>query len=73
MSGIGKWNLSVGAVLVGAAVVCSVLDLISAAVVIGILGMLGVSVAGYDALYNWAERTELRRRGAKAGPDGESR
>ncbi|UJW30307.1 hypothetical protein L3Q67_34620 [Saccharothrix sp. AJ9571] len=73
MSGIGKWNLGIGAVLLGVAVLCSVLDLIPASVITGILGLIGIGVAGYDVLYNWTERLQLRRRGAKARRESEGR
>lgn len=73
MSGFGKWNLGIGVVLMGAAVLCSVLDLIPASVITGILGLIGISIAGYDALYNWQERIQLRRRGARARREQERR
>ncbi|MGA6168260.1 hypothetical protein [Amycolatopsis magusensis] len=73
MSGIGKWNLGIGALLFGAAVVCSVLDLIPAAVILGVLGLVGLGVAGYDVVETWAERAELRRRGARARRESQSR
>jgi cadmium resistance protein CadD (predicted permease) len=73
MSGIGKWNLGIGAVLLGVAVLCSVLNLIPAAVITGILGLLGIVVAGYDVLNNWLDRAQLRRRGARARRESESR
>ncbi|MFI6028071.1 hypothetical protein [Amycolatopsis magusensis] len=73
MSGIGKWNLGIGALLFGAAVVCSMLDLIPAAVILGVLGLLGLVIAGYDVIENWAERAELRRRGARARRESQNR
>ncbi|MFJ8912714.1 hypothetical protein [Amycolatopsis sp. NPDC102389] len=65
MSGFGKWNLGIGVVLMAAAVLCSVLDMIPAAVITGILGLLGLSIAGYDLIDGWSERAELRRREAR--------
>ncbi|UJW29714.1 hypothetical protein L3Q67_31365 [Saccharothrix sp. AJ9571] len=73
MSGMGKWSLGIGAVLFGAAVLCSVLDLIPAAVILGVLGLVGLGVAGYDVIENWAERSELRRRGARARRESQGR
>ncbi|EME55871.1 hypothetical protein [Amycolatopsis decaplanina] len=73
MSGFGKWNLGIGAVLLGAAVLCSMLDLIPAAVITGIVGLLGLSVAGYDLLDGWSERAELRRREARVRREREGR
>ncbi|MBB5858336.1 hypothetical protein ACFQ05_22195 [Amycolatopsis umgeniensis] len=65
MSGFGKWNLGIGAVLLAVAVLCSVLDLIPAAVIIGIVGLIGLSIAGYDLVDSWSERADLRRREAR--------
>ncbi|MGY6652913.1 hypothetical protein ACXIZN_12145 [Amycolatopsis sp. TRM77291] len=73
MSGFGKWNLGIGAVLMGAAVLCSVLDLIPAAVITGILGLLGLCVAGYDLIDGWSERADLRRREARVLREREGR
>jgi len=53
----GKWNPGIGTILPGA-----VLDLYPVAVIIDILGLLGLGIAGYDLIYNWSERAELRRR-----------
>ncbi|MEV6909763.1 hypothetical protein [Amycolatopsis sp. NPDC051071] len=65
MSGFGKGNLGIGVVLLGVAVLCSRLDLIPAAVITGILGLLGLSIAGYDLVDGWSERADLRRREAR--------
>ncbi|KFU77716.1 hypothetical protein SAMN04489729_0896 [Amycolatopsis lurida] len=73
MSGFGKWNLGIGAVLMSAAVLCSVLDLIPAAVITGILGLLGLGIAGYDLIDGWAERADLRRREARVLREREER
>jgi uncharacterized membrane protein len=64
MSGIGKWNLGIGVGLLVLAVLCSVLKLIPVAVITGVLGLIGVGVAGYDVLYNWLDRAAVRRRAA---------
>lgn len=66
MSGIGKWNLGIGVALLAVAVLCSVLDLIPAAVIIGVLGLVGIGVAGYDVLYEWTKRIDMRRRAARS-------
>jgi hypothetical protein len=66
MSGIGRWNLGIGVGLLLMAVLCSVLDLVPVAAIAGILGLVAVGVAGYDVVYNWLARAQLRRRGARA-------
>ncbi|AIG76627.1 Hypothetical protein AJAP_18820 [Amycolatopsis japonica] len=73
MSGFGKWNLGIGAVLMAAAVLCSKLDLIPAAVIVGILGLLGLCIAGYDLIDRWSERADLRRREARVLREREGR
>jgi hypothetical protein len=68
MSGIGRWNLGIGVGLLVVAVLCSGLGLglIPVAVIAGVLGLVAVGVAGYDVVYEWLARAELRRRGASA-------
>ncbi len=68
MSGIGRWSLGVGVGLLVVAVLCSGLGLglIPVAVIAGVLGLVAVGIAGYDAVYEWLKRAELRRRGARA-------
>jgi hypothetical protein len=66
MSGVGRWNLGIGVGLLVVAVLCSVLSLIPVAVIAGILGLVALGVAGYDVVYEWLDRAELRRRGAWA-------
>lgn len=66
MSDIGRWNLWIGLGLVAAALVFRAFDLIPVTVIVGLIGLLGIGVAGYDALYEWQGRVQLRRRGAKA-------
>jgi hypothetical protein len=73
MSGIGRWNLGVGVGLLVVAVLCSVVDLIQVAVIAGLLGLIAVGIAGYDTVYNWLDRAELRRRGARARRASEAR
>ncbi|CAL9550810.1 hypothetical protein SUDANB121_04451 [Nocardiopsis dassonvillei] len=66
MSGIGKWGLGLGAGLLALAVLFRMLDLIPATVITGLLGLMGIGIAGYDAVYEWTARIDLRRRGARA-------
>lgn len=65
MSGIGRWSLGIGLALLAVAVVCRLLDQIPATVIIGILGLIGVGMAVYDAIYEALSRAELRRRGRR--------
>ncbi|MFC4855030.1 hypothetical protein [Actinophytocola glycyrrhizae] len=71
MSGIGKWSLGVGAGLIVVAVLCSVLAQVPAAVITGILGLVAVGVAGYDAIYYWLDRVQKRRRAARSRQERE--
>ncbi len=73
MSGLGRWSLGIGAGLLAVAVLCSVLDLIPVAVITGVLGLVALSMAGYDVVYNWLDRAELRRRGAKTRREHDAR
>jgi hypothetical protein len=68
MSGLGRWSLGIGVGLLVVAVLCSGLGLglIPVAVIAGVLGLVAVGMAGYDAVYEWLGRAELRRRGARA-------
>lgn len=66
MSGLGKWSLGIGVGLLVVTVLCRALNLIPATVIVGIVGLIAVGMAGYDALYEWTKRFELRRRGARA-------
>ncbi|MFC4565472.1 hypothetical protein ACFO4E_26745 [Nocardiopsis mangrovi] len=63
---MGKWSLGIGAGLLVVSVLCVVLDLVPVGVIAGILGLVAVGMAGYDAVYEWLHRAELRRRGARA-------
>ncbi|MCF6466976.1 hypothetical protein FAF44_00920 [Nonomuraea sp. MG754425] len=69
MSGIGRWSLGSGVVLLVVAVLCAVLKLIPVAVITGCLSVIALSMAGYDAIYAWLERADLRRRAARARRD----
>lgn len=71
MSGFGKWSLGIGLGLIVVAVLCSVLKLIPAAVIIGIVGLLAVGIAVYDALYYWLERVQQRRRADRSRQERE--
>jgi hypothetical protein len=66
MSGIGRWSLGIGVGLLVVAVLCGVLNLVPVAVIAGILGLVALGTAGYDAVYNWLDRAEQRRREAEA-------
>lgn len=66
MSGVGRWGLRIGLGLLAASVICVVLSLVPVAVIAGILGLVALGIAGYDAVYSALERAELRRRGARA-------
>lgn len=66
MSGIGKWGLGLGIGFMVVAVLSRMLDLIPATVITGLLGLMGLGIAGYDAVYEWTARADLRRRGARA-------
>ena len=66
MSGVGRWGLWIGLGLLVASVICIALSLVPVAVIAGILGLVALGVAGYDAVYNALDRAEVRRRAAKA-------
>jgi hypothetical protein len=66
MSGLGRWSLGIGLGLLAVSVILLVLKVIPAGVIIGILGLIGVSMAGYDAIYEALGRAQLRRRAAKS-------
>lgn len=70
MSRFHRWSLWIGLGLIVVAVICRALDLIPAAVIAGILGLLGVGFVVYsvvdDAIDGVLERAELRRRAARA-------
>lgn len=73
MTGLAKWSLGIGVLLLGAAGVCRALDQIPATVILAIVGLLAVGIAGYDVLYEWTKRAELRRRGERARREQERR
>jgi fructose-specific phosphotransferase system IIC component len=47
------------------AVLCGVLSLVPVVVITGLLGLIALGIAGYDAIYNWLDRADLRRRERK--------
>jgi cadmium resistance protein CadD (predicted permease) len=66
MSGLGKWSLGIGVVLLVAAVAAQVLGQIPVTVIVGILGLLALGMAAYDALYEWTKRVQERRQAARS-------
>ncbi|RCV52076.1 hypothetical protein [Marinitenerispora sediminis] len=62
MSAVGRWSLGIGAGLLVVAVAARMLDLIPVTVIAGILGLIGVGMAGYDAAYELLDRARRRRR-----------
>ncbi|MFE7505274.1 hypothetical protein [Promicromonospora sp. NPDC057488] len=60
-----RWSLWIGLGLFGVVVFAKSFDLITVAVIAGLLGLLALGFAGYGALDNAAERASLRRRAAK--------
>ncbi len=73
MSGLGRWSLGIGAGLLVVAVLCRALDLIPVTVITGLLGLIALGMAGYDAIYEWLGRVNLRRREARAHREREGR
>jgi cadmium resistance protein CadD (predicted permease) len=65
MSGLGRWSLRIGLGLIAVAVLARALDFIPVTVIVGILGLIGVGMAGYDWLYYATQRAALRREAAK--------
>jgi cadmium resistance protein CadD (predicted permease) len=66
MSGLGKWSLGIGTGLLAVAVLFRAMDLIPVTVIAGILGLIAIGMAGYDAVYEWLGRAQRRRGAAKA-------
>ena len=65
MSRFGRWNLWLGLGLVVLAAIFLMLKWISVGVIVAIVGLLGLGIAAYDAIYYALQRAELRRRGAE--------
>lgn len=65
MSDLGKWSLGIGVSLFAVVVFARSFDLVLVAVVAGLLGVIALGMAGYDAIYEALGRAELRRRAAK--------
>jgi hypothetical protein len=53
---MSKWGLGIGVGLLALAVLCAVLDLIPVAVISGVLGLVALGFAAYDAIYNRLDR-----------------
>ncbi|WP_036964556.1 hypothetical protein [Promicromonospora kroppenstedtii] len=60
-----RWSLGTGLGLFGVVVFARSFDLITVAVIAGLLGLLALGFAGYGALDQAAERAGLRRRARK--------
>lgn len=60
-----RWALWIALGLFGVVVFAKSFDLITVAVIAGLLGLLALGFAGYGALDQAAERANLRRRAAK--------
>ncbi|MEU4539627.1 hypothetical protein AB0G15_32705 [Streptosporangium sp. NPDC023825] len=73
MSGLGRWSLGIGVGLLVVAMLCRALNLIPVTVITGLLGLIALGMAGYDALYEWQGRINLRRREARAHREREGR
>ncbi|MGS2648433.1 hypothetical protein [Streptosporangium sp. LJ11] len=73
MSGLGRWSLGIGVGLLVVAVLCRALNLIPVTVITGLLGLIALGMAGYDAIYEWLGRVNLRRREARAHREREGR
>lgn len=73
MSGLGRWSLGIGVGLLVVAVLCRALNLIPVTVITGLLGLIALGMAGYDAIYEWQGRVNLRRREARAHREREGR
>jgi hypothetical protein len=66
MSGLGKWSLGIGVVLLAVAVAARALGQIPVTVIVGLLGLMAVGMAAYDALYEWTKRIQERRQAARS-------
>lgn len=73
MSGVGRWSLGVGVGLLVVAVLSAVLDLVPVAAIAGIMGLVALGIAGYDAVYEWLDRAGQRRREAAVRREGDGR
>lgn len=62
MSDLGKWSLGIGASLFALVVLAKSFDLVPVAAVAGLLGVIALGMAGYDAIHEALGRAELRRR-----------
>ena len=71
MSDLGKWSLGIGASLFAVVVFARSFDLVPVAVIAGLLGVIALGMAGYDAIYEALGRAQLRRRAAKVARERE--
>lgn len=65
MSTFGRWCLWIGLGLFAVAVLARALDLIPVTVIVGLFGLIAVSMAVYDWLYYTTQRAAQRREAAK--------
>jgi hypothetical protein len=71
MSSVIRWSFWIGLGLVAVAVLARALDLIPVTVIAGLLALIALGFAGYGALDEAAERSQLRRRAAKVARERE--
>lgn len=71
MSDLGKWSLGIGVSLFAVVVFAKSFDLVPVAAVAGLLGVIALSMAGYDALHEALGRAELRRRALRVQQERE--
>lgn len=71
LSSLGRWSLWIGFWLFAVVVFARALDLVAVGVIAGILGVIALGMAGYDAIYEALGRAELRRRAAKVARERE--
>jgi uncharacterized membrane protein len=62
MSDLGRWSLGIGVALFAVVVLGRSFDLVPVAVIAGLVGVVALGMAGYDAVHEALGRAELRRR-----------
>jgi hypothetical protein len=62
VSDLGKWSLGIGASLFAVVVFAKSFDFVPVAASAGLLGVIALGIAGYDAVHEALGRAELRRR-----------
>lgn len=65
MSTFGRWCLWIGLGFIAVAVLARALDLIPVTVIVGLFGLIALSMAGYDWLYYITQSAAQRREAAK--------